>query len=362
MTRSSIAIATVAFCLVGLPIMTQRSTEALADPTAPPDGAGGRGTPGTLPFGTVTLDSQGNVYGVAHGEQGEGNYQAVFWKLSGLGDNTGGGGSGPPANLAAPKMRPPSRRSTVVNNTEPTFKWSPVHGAASYELLVMDITPGISEGNSITFDQKALTGTSFTRMLPLNPAHLFAVQVRAIDSAGQPGPWSNAPHFKIAEQKTRYYRIRLDSSTEGATAVFGAATFDFTIQALEDSKGRPALGPPRLVNFKGGGLGIPTPLPVSHSFTSTWDDFTLPKAMTVDSLAGAGAITLGAAVSLGPVGFSSKTVLDFSKPGNPITDSLNVNSSGIGLTGAIKYVGEWKVEKAPHYDLTLWPNTLFPDT
>lgn len=42
MTRSSIAIATVAFCLVGLPIMTQGSTEALADPTAPPDGAGGR--------------------------------------------------------------------------------------------------------------------------------------------------------------------------------------------------------------------------------------------------------------------------------------------------------------------------------
>jgi hypothetical protein len=42
MIRSSIAIATVAFCLAGLPVLTQVSTQALADPTVPPDSAGGR--------------------------------------------------------------------------------------------------------------------------------------------------------------------------------------------------------------------------------------------------------------------------------------------------------------------------------
>ncbi len=41
MIRSSIAIATVALCLVGLPIMMQVSTRAMADTTAP-DSAGGR--------------------------------------------------------------------------------------------------------------------------------------------------------------------------------------------------------------------------------------------------------------------------------------------------------------------------------
>ncbi len=42
MIRSSIAIATVALGLVGLPVMTQVSTQALADTTVPPDSAGGR--------------------------------------------------------------------------------------------------------------------------------------------------------------------------------------------------------------------------------------------------------------------------------------------------------------------------------
>jgi uncharacterized repeat protein (TIGR03803 family) len=317
------------------------------------------GTPGTLPFGTVTVDSQGNVYGVAHGEQGQGNAQAVYWKLS-LGDNTGGGGSPPPANLAAPKMRPPSSRSTVVKNTEPTFKWTRVHGATSYELRVTDITPGISPALATAIDETVPTGTSFTPNYTLNPAHYYEVQVRAMNSAGGSGPWSNAPHFKIAEQKTRFYRIRLDSSYEGSAAAFDKGIFNFTIQALEDSKSRPALGPPRLMTFEGGGLGIPTPLPVGFAGTSTWDDLTLPKAMTVDSLAGAGAITLGSSVSLGPAGFSSKTLLTFSKLGNQFKFFLAVNSSGVGITFATEYVGEWTVEKAPRYDMTLWPNTLTP--
>src|SRR5579863_8301242 len=42
MIRSSIAIATVAFCLAGLPVLAQVATPALADPAAPPDTAGGR--------------------------------------------------------------------------------------------------------------------------------------------------------------------------------------------------------------------------------------------------------------------------------------------------------------------------------
>jgi uncharacterized repeat protein (TIGR03803 family) len=317
------------------------------------------GTPGTLPFGTLTVDSQGNVYGVAHGEQGQGNYQAVYWKLSGLGDNAGGGGgSEPPANLAAPKMRPPSKRSTVVNNTEPTFKWTPVKGATSYELLVTDITPGIRDELAKALDQ-TVTGTSYTPMYTLNPAHYYEVEVRAIDSAGEPGPWSNAPHFKIAEQKTRYYRIRLDSSFEASDRAAGGI-FNFTIQALEDSKNREALGPPRLMTFTGLGTGVPTPLPVGFSGTSTWDDFTLPKAMTVDSLAGPGVMTLPPSATFGSAGFSSPTELVFLKPGEQIKDSLNVNSVSVGINVLTIYGGKWRVEKAPHYDLTLWPNTLTP--
>src|SRR5262249_50195047 len=45
------------------------------------------GTSGTLPHDSLSVDSTGNVYGVAHGPLGQGDNTSVLWKLSGLNIN-----------------------------------------------------------------------------------------------------------------------------------------------------------------------------------------------------------------------------------------------------------------------------------
>jgi hypothetical protein len=311
------------------------------------------------PFGSPSVDAAGNVYGAAFAHS---NQQTVLWKLSPPPASKGGGGSGGTIHLKAPKLSRPGK-STVVEDTEPEFHWTRVPGATSYELVVTDITPGIRPSLANAVDETDITGTSFKLNYTLNPAHYYSVQVRAFaDDPDQPGPWSNSPHFKIAEQKTRYFRIRLDKTLE-LSAGASYARFVFTVQALDDSEGRPALGPPRLMIFRGPGKSAPTgpvELPVGFSGVSTWDDLTTPKKMSVDELDGPGTMTLQPSLSLGVSIFGSPTILTFLKPGHHITDSLDVTSDGVGITLLSLYTGIFSVERPPNYDPDLWPNTLNP--
>ena len=116
------------------------------------------------------------------------------------------------------------------------------------------------------------------------------------------------------------------------------------------------------MTFKGLGKSVPTPIPLPFGFsgTSSWDNFTMPRAMTVDSLDGAGVMTLNLSASFGTLGFSTPTELVFLKPGEQIKDSLDVSSLAVGINFLTTYGGKWTVEKAPHYDTSLWPNTLNP--
>ena len=317
------------------------------------------GTAGTFPHGVVSIDSHGNVYGVAHGYEGIATNQAYFWKLSEVGGGGSGGQPGP-VQLKAPKMSRPSA-STIVNATQPKFHWSRVAGAASYEVLITDITPGISEANTTFLDQEDIPGTSFKPDLPLNPAHYYTVQARAIGSDGEAGPWSNEPKFKIAEQESRSFQIRLDQTLE-LSAGASYARFVFTVQALTDSHGVRALGPPRIMIFRGPGKSAPTGpinLPVGFSGVTTWDYFKTTKNITIDELDGPGTMTLGPSVTAGPASLSSPTILAFLKKGHHITVTLNVSSSGIGITLLSLYAGDYQVLPAPNYDPDLWPNTIF---
>jgi hypothetical protein len=270
--------------------------------------------------------------------------------------------------LTAPHMHPPGP-STVVKDTEPTFHWTRVAGATSYELVVTDITPGIDTGDANrrglahVLDESGLTGTTFTLPFTLNPGHYYAVEVRASNAGSQVSEWSNEPKFKIAEQKSRYFRIRLDKTLElSGGANYGR--FVFTIQALTDSEGRDALGPPRILIFRGPGLTVPNPIPIGISGESTWDDFTTPTPMTVDHLAGGGGMTLYPSISLplpGPLsGTDTRMTLAFTKHGRNFTQTIQVNSSGFGITLLTTYVGVWEVLRAPEYDPSLWPNTVVP--
>jgi uncharacterized repeat protein (TIGR03803 family) len=331
------------------------------------------GTAGTLPYGALTSDSQGNVYGVAHGSAGEGNDQAYFWKLTGVNDNSGsppGNGGSPPEHLKAPKLSPPAG-STIVKATTPKFKWTRVSGATSYELLITDVTPGIQDALSHPVDETGITGTSF--ILPdgetLNPGHYYSVQVRAIGSdPSQPGPWSNARKFKVAEQKTDLYRIRLDFSG-GVSLAASGGVYTFTIQALDDSRGRPALGPPRVMIFGGAGAGFPGS-PASFSLSSEWVEFTTPKKILVDDLAGVGGITSYPSVTT-PLSFdggilgeltTTRLTLGFKIKGRGFQEYLSFsNTHGIGLDTGTTLAGGWKLLKPPNYDPTLWPNKLVPN-
>jgi uncharacterized repeat protein (TIGR03803 family) len=328
------------------------------------------GTAGILPHDSFTSDDHGNVYGVAHGYEGDATSQAIFWKLSDVTGGGGGGGGTTPENLTAPKLSRPGK-SSILQTTTPRFKWTRVKGATSYELLITDITPGIQAALSHPVDEMVYTGTAFT--LPssytLNPGHYYYAQVRAIGSdPNQPGPWSNEVKFKIAEQKTDSYRIRLDFAG-GISLEAAGGVYAFTIQALDDSEDRPALGPPRVMIFGGAGGSFPSPLEGSFTTTSEWVDFRTPRKILVDDLDGAGGITSYPSITT-PFSFdgvlgdltTTRLIVVFRIKGRKFQDNLSFSdTNGIGIDTGTILAGKWKVLKAPRYDPTLWPNKIVPN-
>ncbi len=194
--------------------------------------------------------------------------------------------------------------------------------------------------------------------------------MRAIGSdPSQQGPWSNVHKFKVAEQKTNNYRIRLDFAG-GVSLAASGGVYAFTIQALDDSRGRPALGPPRVMLFGGAGAGLPSWLQASFSTTSEWVSFTTPRPILVDELAGIGGITSSPSITT-PFSFdggilgeltTTRLILGFKIKGRGYQTNLNFSDSkGIGLDTGTTLGGAWYVVKPPQYDPTLWPNKLVPN-
>ena len=83
--------------------------------------------------------------------------------------------------------------SGSTSATTPTFTWTPVAGAASYDVFVTRtdvLTAGI-------INQTGLVGTSFTPAAPL-PIGTYRAWVRAISTTAEVGPWSLQVNFSIA--------------------------------------------------------------------------------------------------------------------------------------------------------------------
>ncbi|HWY85599.1 MAG TPA: hypothetical protein VNX28_02690 [Gemmataceae bacterium] len=93
--------------------------------------------------------------------------------------------------LATPTPMGPSGS---VASAEPTFTWSAVTGADSYDVWVDDQTSNQSQ----VLRNQAVVGTSWTDTTPLNVGDTYSWYVRAIDSADAVvGFWSNTLSFTI---------------------------------------------------------------------------------------------------------------------------------------------------------------------
>ncbi len=79
-------------------------------------------------------------------------------------------------------------------STNPTFTFSPVTGAARYEIWVEDL----NDGNRRVLYAPAVTGSSWTAPMSLIRGRTYRWWVRAVGSDGKAGPWSNPQDFTIA--------------------------------------------------------------------------------------------------------------------------------------------------------------------
>jgi predicted phage tail protein len=86
------------------------------------------------------------------------------------------------SNLPVPALVAPTGSATV----QPTFSWTAVTGAASYDLVLQDQSTGQSS------QQTGLKSTTFTPSSPLTVDDTYAWSVNAVDSKGNSGP-SSAP-------------------------------------------------------------------------------------------------------------------------------------------------------------------------
>ncbi len=83
---------------------------------------------------------------------------------------------------------------TTTNDTTPTFVWTAIQNAATYEIWVNNLTTGQSE----VIRRSGITSSSYTDVVPLTAGNEYIWTVRAFNSAGQAGDWSVHKRFNIA--------------------------------------------------------------------------------------------------------------------------------------------------------------------
>lgn len=118
-------------------------------------------------------------------------------------------------------------------DTTPTFEWSAVSGAATYEIWVNDLTSG-EEG---VIREKGISGTQFTPSTPLAADHEYVWTVRAVTDNGATGPWQDHGTFSIVSLSRPTAVAPIGASNSAAptfewTEVPGAAAYDLWVNNL----------------------------------------------------------------------------------------------------------------------------------
>ncbi len=95
------------------------------------------------------------------------------------------------ASMEVGRPRPLQVGDSTIDST-PQFSWTPVQGAARYDLWVNNLTTG----ESGIIREIALAGTTFVPTTPFSAGHHYIWTVRAINAQGIAGAWS--PHFRLS--------------------------------------------------------------------------------------------------------------------------------------------------------------------
>lgn len=128
----------------------------------------------------------------------------------------------------------PSDPPAITYHSRPTFAWSPVAGAARYDLWVNDLTTG----QSGVIRNTQLTRTTFTPAAKLPTGHRYLWCVRAIDAEGRPGEWSPHRAFFITTPVGTPIPGELSGTQVGTSQTFawtaapGAVRYDLWVNDL----------------------------------------------------------------------------------------------------------------------------------
>lgn len=127
---------------------------------------------------------------------------SLYWRVRG--ENVPGNGPWSACRKFTVDNTPPTVEPTLISpiggviltTPKPLLKWSAVPGASRYEI-------GLEYGDSANPETIAIVATtSFTVVNPLQPSRLLPQRywwrVRALDAAGNVGPWSAAANFDVA--------------------------------------------------------------------------------------------------------------------------------------------------------------------
>ncbi len=100
----------------------------------------------------------------------------------------------PPAPVTTPS---PASPNGTVATTLPALRWTPVAGATSYGISIVDQTGGV---HTSVVPLAKVAGTSYVPAAPLLVGHTYSWQVLAYNAAGAPSGWSAALQFTVKDE------------------------------------------------------------------------------------------------------------------------------------------------------------------
>ena len=124
-------------------------------------------------------------------------------------------------------------------NNRPTFFWTSVANAATYEILVKNLSDG---GQPIVLNVKDIVGTSYTTTTTLTPNKNYRWWVRAVNGNNAPGPWSQPLDFRVVSSD---FQLPADSespfdSVQLATVVLTAYAENGIVDDVRSITAHPA--------------------------------------------------------------------------------------------------------------------------
>jgi hypothetical protein len=174
---------------------------------------------------TITLDTQGNVAGLdslpvsdqqrvkASLSTGKVKISKTFKQLR----DPAASIMGSPSIIALPLRAPVGE---IVASKRPTFRWRPLVGAISYQIIISDPAAGYQEVAS----SPQLKGIHWTVDRPLKRGHVYTWQIIARTADGElksPGPEAPAAKFKVLDQATASKLVKAKKRYAGRHLALG---------------------------------------------------------------------------------------------------------------------------------------------